>query len=88
MTCGLSDAEFRQSTPFTLSLKFEVWTDQQTREFRQNQWLVWHLAALTRTKTMPTLEKFLAPVADRTDKELDEVEVVAFFSAHNEKVRD
>lgn len=46
---------------------------QAERENRSQQWLAWHIAALSRTDRLPTFERFMGGKAKRRKQTPDEI---------------
>ena len=61
LKCGVSVAEFWSLTPRETYAVIEASAWQLEREHRRNAWLAWHIAALSRAKRMPPLQRLIAP---------------------------
>lgn len=69
---GLEPGEFWRLTPAELNELIEGYRWRDKREQDRLAWLAWHVAALQRTKKMPSLKAFLGqakPAQSREDKE-------------------
>lgn len=53
---------------------------QAERENRSQQWLAWHIAALSRTDRLPTFERFMGGKRERPKRQTPE-EIMATLSA-------
>jgi hypothetical protein len=42
-------------------MAFDAWTWRQEREQERAAWLAWHVAALSRTKRLPSLRQMVRP---------------------------
>lgn len=53
---------------------------QAQRESRNQQWLAWHIAALSRTDRLPTFERFMGGKRERPKRQTPD-EIMAALSA-------
>lgn len=60
---GFSEAEFWTSTPRQVDRVFRACDRRLDRDHATRAWLAWHIAALTRAKRMPQLDKMLRKAA-------------------------
>jgi len=61
LRCGVRVAEFWDLTPRELFAVVEAATWQREQAQRRDMWLAWHIAALSRTKRLPALQKLIRP---------------------------
>ena len=54
---GYDHDSFWDQTAHTLSLTFEAYNIGKMNEHNERAWLAWHVAALQRTKKIPSLQK-------------------------------
>ena len=62
---GLTIAEFWDATPKEIGLLFERDIARQVAEINGRMSLAWHIAALMRQKTLPSLSSLMASVSRR-----------------------
>lgn len=59
LKCGISVAEFWALTPRETYATIEATSWRLEREHRRDAWLAWHIAALSRAKRLPTLQRMI-----------------------------
>jgi len=61
LKCGIGVREFWSLTPRETYMVLEAATWRLEREHRRDAWLAWHIAALSRAKRLPALQRLIAP---------------------------
>ena len=61
LKCGIGVREFWSLTPRETYMVLEAATWRLEREHRRDAWLAWHIAALSRAKRLPPLQRLIAP---------------------------
>jgi hypothetical protein len=57
------------------------------REHNSRAWLAWHIAALQRTKKLPTLRSMLAKEKPRAQSWQEQIEIMRqYAAAHNKRL--
>jgi len=59
LKCGVSVAEFWALTPRETAAVIEAAAWRMEREQRRDVWLAWHVAALSRAKRLPALQRLM-----------------------------
>jgi len=72
VTAGIRVADFWDMTPREVEIVMGAYVDKRENELKELRTHAWMTAALTRTKKMPELDKFLNPPPPKTPEELDE----------------
>ena len=65
LKCGIGVAEFWSLTPRETYAVIKAANWRLEREHRRDAWLAWHIAALSRAKRLPTLQRLIAPGKSR-----------------------
>ena len=66
LKCGVGVLEFWSLTPRETYATIEASSWRLEREHRRDAWLAWHIAALSRAKRLPPLQRLIAPGKART----------------------
>lgn len=61
LKCGVGVLEFWSLTPRETYAVIEASSCRLEREHRRDAWLAWHIAALSRAKRLPPLQRLIAP---------------------------
>ena len=61
LKCGIGVAEFWALTPRETYMVLEAANWRLEREHRRDAWLAWHIAALSRAKRLPALQRLISP---------------------------
>jgi len=59
LKCGMSAVEFWTATPRETYATMEAAAWRMEREQRRDVWLAWHVAALSRAKRLPALQRLM-----------------------------
>lgn len=73
-TLNIPPTIFWKMTIRELVLKIEGEKERKETDFQQQKWLIWHEAALARTKRLPKLNSFLKGIAKARRLEGEELE--------------
>jgi hypothetical protein len=71
-------------TPWQLSVAVEGYNEHIEQEHKNRGWLAWHIAALTRTKKMPSLKRMMSDEKQKS-KNMNDDDKLHFFKALSQK---
>lgn len=85
---GLQPSEFWDMTPWQFTIACEAWNDRHDNEHNQKAWIMWHGAALTRTKKMlPLADFYTGARAKPAAKGIDQDAIKARMKAYNTRLK-
>lgn len=86
--CGLRPDDFWALTPFAFSLIAEAHIKKSESEFDVTRWAIWHQAAFTRAKKMPTFKEFVRPESKGAKVPIDQEAIKARMKAYSARFKE